>query len=99
MTAEATLIPLRRVKRGHIGEGFAVILGLARESRGTKSITLGIYTLTREGASDDDNGLDSRPHPVIPVTPVITAIGCDDWGDGNPEEQSQPPVGQLIKNR
>ena len=28
---------------------------------------------------------------VIPVTPVITAIGSDDWGDGNPEEQRQPP--------
>ncbi len=23
---------------------------------------------------------------VILVTPVITAIGCDDWGEGNPEE-------------
>ena len=26
---------------------------------------------------------------VIPVTPVITAIGCDDWGDGNPEKRKQ----------
>ena len=39
------------------------------------------------------------PNPVILVTPVITAIGCDDWGDGNPEERSQPPVGHLIKMR
>ncbi len=31
------------------------------------------------------------PNAVILVTPVITAIGCDDWGDGNPEERSQPP--------
>ena len=30
-------------------------------------------------------------NPVILVTPVITAIGCDDWGDGNPEEQRQAP--------
>ena len=31
------------------------------------------------------------PYPVILATPVITAIGCDDRGDGNPEEQRQPP--------
>ena len=30
---------------------------------------------------------------VILAAPVITAIGCDDWGDGNPEAQRQPPVG------
>ena len=36
------------------------------------------------------------PNPVILVTPVITAIGCDDWGDGNPEEQRQPPVGLAL---
>ncbi len=29
---------------------------------------------------------------VILGTPVITAIGCDNWGVGNPEEQSQSPV-------
>ena len=28
---------------------------------------------------------------VILVTPVITAIGCDNWGVGNPEEQRPPP--------
>ena len=37
-------------------------------------------------------------NPVILVTPVITAIGCDDWGDGNPEEQRQPPVGHVHIN-
>ena len=31
-------------------------------------------------------------NPVILVPPVITAIGCDDWGDGNPEEQRRSPV-------
>ena len=30
---------------------------------------------------------DSRPRPVILDTPVIPAIGWDDWGVGNPEEQ------------
>ncbi len=35
------------------------------------------------------------PDPVILVTLVITAIGCDDQGDGNPEEHSQPPLGHL----
>ena len=38
------------------------------------------------------------PNSVILATPVITAIGCDDWGDGNPEEQRQPPVGHLHIN-
>ena len=27
---------------------------------------------------------------VILVTPLIPAIGWDEWGDGNPEEQRQP---------
>ncbi len=40
----------------------------------------------------------SRRHPVILVTRVITAIGCDDSGDGNPEERSQPPVGHVHIN-
>ena len=31
------------------------------------------------------------PPAVILVTPVVTAIGWDDWGDGNPEEQRQAP--------
>ncbi len=35
---------------------------------------------------------------VILATPVITAIGWDDWGDGNPEEQRQPPVGHLQQD-
>ena len=28
---------------------------------------------------------------VILVTPVITAIGCDDGGDGNPDWRRKPP--------
>ena len=40
-----------------------------------------------------------RRPAVILVTPAITAEGCDGWGDGNPEERSQPPVGHLIKMR
>ena len=35
------------------------------------------------------------PNPVILVTPVITADGCDDWGDENPEEQRQPHLGHV----
>ena len=31
------------------------------------------------------------PNPVILATPVVPAIGWDDWGDGNPEERRQPP--------
>ena len=31
------------------------------------------------------------PNPVILVTPVTTAIGCGDWGDGNPEWRRKPP--------
>ena len=30
--------------------------------------------------------------PVILVTPVGTAIGCADWGDGNPEERAVLPL-------
>ena len=35
---------------------------------------------------------------VILATPVITAEDCDNWGDGNPEEQRQPPVGHLQQD-
>ena len=33
---------------------------------------------------------DAPPRAVILVTPLIPAIGWDEWGDGNPEEQRQP---------
>ena len=32
-----------------------------------------------------------QPTPVILATPVIPAIGWDDWGDGNPEERAVSP--------
>ena len=34
-----------------------------------------------------------RPPPVILVTPVCHSHRLCDWGDGNPEERSQPPWG------
>ena len=34
-------------------------------------------------------GWDDPPPAVILGTPVITAIGCDNWGVGEPEEQRQ----------
>ena len=37
-------------------------------------------------------------YAVILATPVIPAIGWDDWGDGNPEERRQPPVGHLQQD-
>ncbi len=40
----------------------------------------------------EGDGAGTPQHAVILVTPVIPAIGCDDMGEGNPEEQRQPPV-------
>ena len=61
-----------------------------RESRGTKATTCDIPATPQQGFGRCIGSV--TPRAVILGTPVITAIGCDNWEVGNPEEQSQPPV-------